>query len=271
MNAINRSALRVRHETKMRLLQVVRVEQLSPRMKRIVLGGEALEGFASLAPDDHVKLFFPAAGQDKPALPVMRPSGPAFPDDTVRPIARDYTPRSFDPEAAELTIDFVLHGDGPASTWAGQARPGQWLGVGGPRGSFLVSDEFDAYLLAGDETALPAIGRWLGEMRPGARAIVLIEVADPGEERHLPTAANASVIWLHRNGKPAGAGTLLLDALRAAALPAGHVHAWLAGENETVRAMRAHLLDERGLPRNQVRAAGYWRIGQAGAHTRLED
>ena len=117
---------------------------------------------------------------------------------------------------------------------------------------------------------LPLAAGW-AEMRPGARAFVLIEVADPGEERHLPTAANASVIWLHRNGMPAGTGTLLLDALRATALPAGHVHAWLAGEIDTVRAMRAHLLDDRQLPRNQVRAAGYWRIGKADAHTRLED
>ena len=271
MNIIDLSSRRLRHEPKIRLLQVVRADQLSARMRRVALGGPALDGFASPAADDHVKLFFPAAGRDEPMLPVIGADGPGFPDGAARPIARDYTPRYFGSRSRELAIDFVLHGDGPAATWAAQASPGQRLGVGGLRGSLLVSDAFDAYLLAGDEAALPAIGRWLEELRPGARAIAFIEVADAGEERRLPTTANASVAWLHRNGRSAGAQTLLLDALRSTVLPPGHVHAWLAGEIDVVRALRAHLLNERNLPREHVRAAGYWRIGQAEAHTRLED
>ena len=271
MNSITRTPLRVRHETKMRLVQVVRVDQISPRMCRIVFGGEALDGFTSVAADDHVKLFFPAPGQDKPALPVLGSNGPVFPDGAARPAARDYTPRRFDAEARELTIEFVLHGDGPATSWATQAKPGSWLGVGGPRGSFLVPEDFDAYVLVGDETALPAIARRLEEMRAGTRAIVLIEVADRKEERYLPTAANASITWLHRNGIPAGGGTLLERALESTTLPKGDIHAWLAGEIDTIRRLRTHLVETRGLPRDQVRAAGYWRIGESNSHARLED
>jgi NADPH-dependent ferric siderophore reductase len=174
-----RTARRVRHETKMRLLQVREVSRLTPKMVRIVVGGEALAGFVSAAHDDHVKLFFPQPGQDKPVLPTPTPNGPVYPDGAARPAARDYTPRRYDAVANTLTIDFVLHGEGPATSWAAQARPGQFLGVGGPRGSFIVPDDFDWYLFVGDETAVPAIGRRLEELPAGTRVIAVVEVADP--------------------------------------------------------------------------------------------
>ncbi len=271
MNHVTRIPVRVRHTPRLRLLQVARAEALSPRMRRIVLAGPELEGFASAAPDDHVKLFFPAAGQEQPVLPRLGPEGPMYPDGAVRPAMRDYTPRHFDPQRLELAIDFVLHGDGPASLWAAQASAGQWLGVGGPRGSLLTPEDYDVYLLAGDETALPAIAGHLEAMRPGARAHVLIEVADAGEQRHLPSAANATIAWLPRDGTAPGQGRPLLDALRRLDLPAGDTHAWLAGEIEAARSWRRHLLEERGLPREHVRAAGYWRLGAAGAHGSLND
>ncbi len=103
------------------------------------------------------------------------------------------------------------------------------------------------------------------------RALVLIEVADAREERLLPTAANAIVHWLHRDGLPAGTPAPLEDALRGLTLPAGDIHAWIAGEIETARRLRHHLVAERGLSRAQVRAAGYWRLGDAGTHARLDD
>ncbi len=271
MNHSTRTLRRVQHETKLRLLQVLRVEPLSPRMRRIVFGGEALEGFTSAAADDHVKLFFPAPGQDMPMLPTFGPNGPVFAESSPRPIVRDYTPLHFHAAAGELTIDFVLHGDGPAATWATQAKPGMCLGVGGPRGSLLVPEDFDTYLLIGDETALPAISRRLEEMQPGAQVVVLIEVADRQEERHLPTVANASITWLHRNGRPAGDPALLERALRSLALPAGEIFAWLAGEIDTMRKLRSHLMEDRQLPRAHVRAAGYWRIGEANAPASIED
>jgi NADPH-dependent ferric siderophore reductase len=266
-----RKLQRVQHEIKFRLLQVLRVEPLSPRMLRISLGGEALEGFSTAAADDHVKLFFPEPGKDMPVLPTLGPNGPVFAEGSPRPIVRDYTPLRFHAAARELTIDFVLHGDGPAATWAAQAKPGMWLGVGGPRGSLLVPEDFDAYLLIGDETALPAISRRLEEMQPGARVIVLIEVADRQEERNLPTVANASITWLHRNGRQAGDPALLERALRSLALPAGEIFAWLAGEIDTMRKLRSHLMEDWQLPRAHVRAAGYWRIGESNAPASIED
>jgi NADPH-dependent ferric siderophore reductase len=276
MNHVSRAPLRVRHQLKLRLVQVARVEQLSPRMRRITFAGDALADFTSAAPDDHVKLFFPAPGQDRPVLPTLGSPNPAAdrsasPADAIPPAVRDYTPRWFDPQRCELAVEFVIHGDGPASTWAAQAKPGQWIGVGGPRGSILTPDDCDTYLLMGDETALPAIARHLEELRPGVRALVLIEVADAREERHLPTAANAAIIWLHRDGRAAGTTGLLEQALRNLMLPSGDTYAWLAGEIETVRRLRRYLTEEEGLFRDQIRAAGYWRLGEADTHAKLDD
>ncbi len=268
MNHTMRAPVRVRYEPVLRLAEVASVEQLSPRMRRITLAGPALEGFTSAGAGDHVKLFFPAPGQSRPVLPILEAGAPVFPD-AARPILRDYTPRHYDPRGLALSIDFVLHGGGPATDWAAQAQPGQTLGIGGPRGSFLTPDDYDTYLLVGDETALPAIARHLEELRPGVRAIVCIEVADAGEERHLPTAANASIRFLYRDGQPAGTTRLLDEALRAQSLPRGETYAWIAAEAETARRLRKYLLEDEAMPTNQVRAAGYWRRGEAGAHVKL--
>src|ERR1700735_3881400 len=266
-----RTPRRVRHELKMRLTQVREVTHLTPKMARVVVGGEQLAGFVSAAHDDHVKLFFPQPGHDKPVLPTPTPNGPVYPEGAVRPAARDYTPRRYDPAANTLTIDFVPHGEGPAATWAAQARPGQFLGVGGPRGSFIVPDDFDWYLLAGDETAVPAIGRRLQELPAGTRVIAVVEVADAGEEQKLDTRANLEMHWLHRTGAEAGNHLLLQRALTEFVLPPGEGYAWVAAEASAAKALRRYLVDQRGLPKDRVKAAAYWKQGAVAVHETYDD
>jgi NADPH-dependent ferric siderophore reductase len=267
-----RIARRVRHETKLRLLQVRDVSPITPKMVRIIVGGAALEGFVSAAHDDHVKLFFPQPGQEKPVLPTPSPNGPVYPEGAPRPAARDYTPRRYDAAANTLAIDFVLHGDGPAAAWAAQARPGQFLGVGGPRGSFIVPDDFDWYLLAGDETALPAIGRRLEELPAGTRALVVVEVDDAGDEQRFDTRARLDTRWLHRGGAEPGEKKLLLQqAIAALALPPGEGYAWVAAEAATAKALRRHLVEERGLNKDRVKAAAYWKQGAVAVHETYDD
>jgi NADPH-dependent ferric siderophore reductase len=266
-----RTARRVRHETKMRLLQVREVSRLTPKMVRIVVGGEALAGFVSAAHDDHVKLFFPQPGQDKPVLPTPTPNGPVYPDGAARPAARDYTPRCYDAAANTLTIDFVLHGEGPATSWAAQARPGQFLGVGGPRGSFIIPDDFDWYLFVGDETAVPAIGRRLQELPASARVIAVVEVADPAEQQSFQTDTRLEMHWLHRAGAAAGNHLLLQRALTELALPPGDGYAWVAAEASAAKALRRYLVDQRGLPKDRVKAAAYWKLGAVAVHETYDD
>ncbi|MDF3837793.1 siderophore-interacting protein [Cupriavidus basilensis] len=264
---------RVRHPLKMRLLQVVRTQAVSPQLLRVTLAGDDLKDFVSASFDDHVKVFFPAPGQDKPALPELGPNGPVFPEGVPKPAARDYTPRRYDPAAGELDIEFVLHGDGPASTWAAQAAPGQHLGVGGPRGSFVIPDGFDWHLLVGDETALPAIGRRLEELPAGVSALVVLAVDNAAAEIPLPSHAEVQVRWQHRDGAPAGtsAGALLEQALRELTLPRGEGYVWAAGEAAAMRAVRQYLVGERGIEKGRIRAASYWKAGAAAVHETLED
>lgn len=271
MSTTERAVRRVRHETRLRLLEVREVGRITPGMVRVTLGGEALAGFVSAAHDDHVKLFFPQLREDVPALPRLGPDGPVFPEGAPRPAARDYTPRRHDRAANTLAIDFVLHGDGPAASWAAQARPGQVLGVGGPRGSFIVPDDFDWYLLAGDETALPAIGRRLEELPGGARAVVVVEVADGGEEQRFESRAEVETRWLHRGDAAPGATSRLVEEVAALRLPEGEGYAWVAAEAGAAKALRRCLVEERGLRKDRVKAAAYWKRGAVAVHETYEE
>src|SRR5262245_46610084 len=255
---------RVRHEPPRRLLIVQTVERLTPAMARITLGGD-LAGFLSAAYDDHVKVFFPLPGRDTPTIPP-----PDAPPTAERSPGRDYTPRRYDANA--LVIDFALHDAGPATSWATQAKPGQQLSIGGPRGSFVVTDDFDWYLFVGDETALPAIGRRLEELRSGARAIVVAAVTGREEQQSFASRATIETHWVHRPLSRAEDPAPLLDAVRALSLPkTGDGYAWAAGESQTAKLLRRHLLDERGLPKPHVKAAGYWKRGAAAIHETHND
>ncbi|HSU23923.1 MAG TPA: siderophore-interacting protein [Variovorax sp.] len=260
----DRAPQRVRHALRFRALDVLAVEHVTPHLVRVTLGGADLEGFHSPGFDDHAKLFFPDEATGALTLPTAGPDGPVWPEGR-KPTMRDYTPRRFDAEAGTLAIDFALHVAGPATRWARQAAPGQRLGVGGPRGSFLVPTAFDGHLLIGDDTALPAISRRLAELPAGARALVLAEVDGPADHVALPSAADVTLAWVHREGAAPGA-VPLLDALRAATLPAGDLHAWIGCESAAAKALRAHLVGERGLNPKWVRASGYWRRGSAATH-----
>ncbi|MFA7941942.1 siderophore-interacting protein [Pseudomonas brenneri] len=241
---------RVTHEIKRRRLEVLRVVDITPRMRRITLGGEQLAGFASLGSDDHIKLLFAQNAAEQAALesPTFSVKG-----EGPQPAMRDYTPRRIDLGTGELEIDFVLHGDGPASTWAEQAKPGQHLHIAGPRGSMIVPDIFDSYLLVGDETAIPAIARRLEELPTGRKVLAVIEIADEHEQQALDSAADVEVIWVVRGRDD------LLGAVRELQVPQGSLYAWVATETKLSRQVRRVLLDEHKLNDEFVKAVGYWR------------
>ena len=260
---------RLRHEVRRRLVTVKTAERLTPNMVRITLAGDDLAGFTSAGHDDHVKLFFPAPGEDEPVF--KSPDAPAAADAPTPSPMRDFTPRRFDPATNELIVDFAIHEAGPATEWATNASPGSRLGVGGPRGSAVVADDFDWYLLVGDETALPAIGRRLEELRPEAKAIVVAAVTGPEEEQAFTSAADLAVHWVHRPYAQASDPAPLLAAVADLSLPEGDGYIWIAGESGTAKSLRQHLIGERGLNRNWIKAAGYWQGGQANVHETFKD
>jgi len=237
----------------MRRVWVTRVEQLTPRMVRVTFTGDDLGAFAWNGPAAHIKLAFPEEGQAEPPLP--QPDGPR----STR--MRTYTPRRFDPAVPELDVTFVLHGDGPASTWAAHTHAGQALLLAGPGPNYQIDPDADWFLLAGDDAALPAIETILDALPAEARVRAVLEVADAREERPLSTAAQLEITWLHRGAHPARAGAALEAAIRAMPFPAGDGRIYVGCEAAAMRRIRMHLLQERGLGPEMMVTRGYWKLG----------
>jgi NADPH-dependent ferric siderophore reductase len=247
---------RVRHELKRRRLSVTQVERLTSKMIRVKFAGDDLTGFTSLGFDDHIKLFLPAGERGGAAEQVEM---------------RDFTPRRYDPHRNELLIDFAVHEAGPATHWAVRAAPGTTLEIGGPRGSFIIPTQLDSHLLVGDETALPAIGRRLEELPGTTHATVVAEIDSEAEKLPLESQASLQVIWVYRHRAQPGSADSLLEALRGLNIPTMGCFAWIAAESKVARRLRQFLVDERGVNKGWVKAAGYWQRGVVGAHDKIED
>src|SRR5579875_1736932 len=254
-------------------VRVERVRRLSPRMVRVTFGGEELAAFGWNGPAAHIKLIFDgtdsgaARAADASDAAARTPGGrtPAASSTEAgaRPVMRTYTPRRFDAAARELEVEFVIHGEGPASAWAAQAAVGQRLTIAGPGRSYAVDREADWYVLAGDDTAMPAICTILDELPASVKALALLEVADSAEERVLETrTANTEIRWLHRGPDPRDAGRALEAAVRHIALPPGSGRIYVACEADAMRRIRRHLLHERQFPRDRLVTRGHWRLGE---------
>ncbi|MGW6918854.1 siderophore-interacting protein [Kitasatospora sp. NPDC054939] len=257
---------------------VVRTERLGPTMVRVTLGGEELRDFASGGRDQSFSLFLPHPGQDAPVLPLEAGENwfaawRAL-DESVRAVMRSYTIRAHRTEPAELDVDFALHGDtGPASRWARTAAAGDRVLLLGPyvadnrSATFLPPQGTDLVLLAADETALPAAGGILEWLPAGTAVRAFIEVPERADVQEFATGPEVDLTWLVRaEGHPS-----LVDAVRAAELPADTTpYAWIAGEAGTVRTLRRHLVNDRGLDRTAVNFSGYWRRGASEEDLREE-
>ncbi|MFJ9902906.1 siderophore-interacting protein [Streptomyces sp. NPDC101152] len=239
--------------------QVVRTERLTPHMQRVVLGGEGLAGFAADTCTDHyVKLLFPPAeGVTYPEPFDLERLREELPREQW-PVTRTYTVRAFDPEANELTLDFVIHGDeGLAGPWAMRVQPGETVRFMGPGGAYAPDVSADWHLLVGDESALPAIARALESLPDGVTAHAFVEVAGPEEEQKIDS--DVEVVWLHRGDRPVG--ELLCEAVSALEFPAGRPHAFVHGEAHFVKELRQLLRVELQIPREDLSISGYWRLG----------
>lgn len=248
---------------KLAVLTVGCITDITPHMRRIRFTGDRLERFDGMG-NLHVKLALPPEDGGEPVWPQLDGNGRLiWPADERRPIIRKYTIRAIDPAAGTVDIDFVRHADaGPGAEFAENARPGQVIGMIGPGG--LGAPPADWYLLAGDETALPAIGRILENLDPVAQGVALIEVADADEIQPLRHPPGVELRWLLRAGAEAGTTTLLIDAVRGVPFPEGGstVFAWAGCEFEAFKAIRRYLRADRKLGKSEHLAVTYWRRGQ---------
>lgn len=224
-------------------LEVVDAAQFTPHMRRLRLTAPQLAGFGYLAGQD-VMLLVDVEGN--------------------RPVRRRYTIRALDQASRILTIDIVLHGDGPGERWVRAARPGHRIEGIGPRGKITIAADADWHLFVGDESALPAIFRMAEALPGGTTARILIEIPGPEDELALRAVASTHVTWLHRSGVPAGRPAALAAATEQVPLPGGRGHAYLLGEASVVARLR-EVLAERGLEPGQVSPKAYWGRGRANA------
>jgi NADPH-dependent ferric siderophore reductase len=241
---------------------VTNVARVTPNIVRVTLGGSELASFVGDGPDQRIKVFLPPPGENEPKLPTYGDDWYAvyrqLPAET-RPAMRTYTVRKHYPERNEVDVDFVLHGDlGPASRWAMRAAHGDQVLIWGPYADYEPTPSTSWQLLAGDATALPAIGAILEELPAGTVARVFVEVDSPEDELPLATSGDVTVTWAHRS-----AGESVVDAVRAAALPSGSPYVWMGGEAGLIKALRRHCVNERRYARQDIYFCGYWRRGKA--------
>lgn len=236
---------RVMYELKPRPATVKSIEDLTSSYRRIVMTGDALADFQSASPMDHIKVKIEVG------------------DGTVM---RDYTPRSF--ADGELTLEFAIHADGPLTNWARNAEIGSEATILGPRGSVVFKGGIDAGVLIGDDTFLPTVGR-AAEMYSDVALLAIIEVDGPEDEIELP--AGTQVIWAHKGNRLPGEA--LVEALAAATLPVGEVLFLAGGEATAMRDVRRHLLNDRGVPRENIRLSGHWKRGESNFdhHAEIEE
>lgn len=230
-------------ERRLRVAEVRKTALLTPHMKRVTIGSAALVDFPVQRPAQWVKVFVPISGGDKPS-------------------GRAYTIRRLHRQSGEMDIDFVLHGDGPCSTWAANARVGDVVQITGPRSGFLLGPEVPHLLIGGDETALPAIGSILEQLRPDLRVTAYVEIPEKADEQLLPTLAKAETVWLPRNGQEPGTATALIEAMMSAPPLGANCDVWFAAEASVVHTVRRHFQLDRGVERSHLTMSGYWKRGE---------
>ena len=230
-------------------LTVQRTEHLTPHLIRVYLGGP---GFGDFVPnaytDSYVKLEFGTAAE---------------------PVLRTYTVRRVDTENREIAVDFVVHGDeGVAGRWAAAAQSGDTVQVRGPGGAYAPRTDADWHLLAGDETAIPAIAAALETLPAGTRAQVFLEVGGPEDQVELRTDADATITWVHRGGneigdEAAGDRAPLVTAVETAEWWPGRPHVFVHGEAQAVmHGIRPYIRKVRGVSAEWTSISGYWRRGR---------
>ena len=251
---------RIRREPpRFRRVRVRSKRPLSERMLRIVLGGDELDGFAIPSPASSVRLLLPAPGSGALEMPIWTGNQFELATGERAPI-RTFTPRAFDADRRELTLDVVIHDHGAATDWARRADIGDEAAISGPGRSETLDPDARSLLLAGDESAIPAIAQLLEWLDADCTIDVHIEVAHPDARFDLPEHPQATITW-HDAADGARPGSSIVDVVRRLdALPDA---VWVAGEAAAVQRLRTHLFDERGRNRKSVTARGYWKLGRS--------
>jgi NADPH-dependent ferric siderophore reductase len=248
-----------REPPRYRRVAVRSLEPITPHMVRVVLAGDEFDGFSIEAPASSVRLLLPPPGSEELVMVTWTGNQFELPDGS-RPPIRTFTPRHFDADRNELTLDVVLHDHGAATDWARSAVTGSEVAISGPGRSDDLDPDARSHLLVGDESAMPAIAQLL-EWIPDDRIVdAHIEIRSTDARITLPDHPNTTVTW-HEAADGASPGDAMADALMSVTDLADAI--WVAGEAATVQRLRKYLFDECGRDRSGVTARGYWKQGRS--------
>lgn len=234
--------------------------QISPDLVRLSMNSPAFVGKELQFTDHDIKLLFVPEDADYSwpfDIEQIRAEQPR----NMLPITRTYTLINLDSETGDFDVDFVTHGDsGLAGPWARKAGVGDKLGFLGPGGAWGPTAEYEHFVLAGDESAAPAISAGLKHLPEGTTATAYIEIEAEDRKFELPTREGVEIHWILRNG--ATHGTELSHAVREAGIPEGRKTSWfIHGVAEMIKELRRFLFVESEIPKKDVSISGYWRIG----------
>ena len=230
-------------------------------MRRVTLAGAELTGFTVDQPGASVRLLLPSPGTQELVIPRWQGNEFLLPDG-ARPTLRTFTPRRVDPDRGELDLDIVLHGHGIASAWAATAVPGDEAAISGPGRGYAIDIAASKFVLAGDESAIPAIIQVIDALPPHATAAVLIEVAHPDARITVSERPGLTMSW-HDLSVGAPPGDAVVRAFRAVGVE-GETRIWVAGEAGAVQRIRRYCFEELGLSRRHSTIRGYWKHGRDG-------
>jgi NADPH-dependent ferric siderophore reductase len=287
-------------------VRIAAIRDLSPSFRRFTLHADELQYFGTEGLDQRIKLLLPIEVHGCDTVPMTDDWYAVWRDqaDDERVPIRTYTVRAVRPELCEIDVDVVLHFPllGPASRWAANATVGDELVVCGPNVrsdvqlagiDFRPPAHTDRYLLAGDETALPAIASIIERLPRDAQGVAIVEVPDADDAACMPDHPTLDIRVVGRHGAPHGSmlqpeveratrdliGTGVdpedvdidsgilwetsVDATGAPLRTDAPLYAWLAGESSVIKELRRHLVRDRGIDRKAVAFMGYWREGRA--------
>lgn len=238
---------------------VTGIERLSEELVRISFDCPGIRGRELPFTDHYIKLLFVPAEADYSWPYDLAEIKETLPRN-LHPVTRTYTFRHVDTGAGTFDVDFVTHGEaGLAGPWAKQATVGDVIAFVGPGGAWGPADTFEHFVLAGDESAAPAIARTLEELPQGATATAYVEVADEHAHFEIPQPEGVELVWVHRDG--ATHGHRLSEAVREAGIPERHTSWFIHGVAEMLKEMRRFLFFDNEVARENVSISGYWRIG----------
>jgi len=232
-----------------KLVQVIKTEQITANLQRIILKGDELADFPDHCDGGYFKLLFNTEGGTD--LTVL--------NDDQRPIMRTYTIRQFNRLERTIEVDFVRHsvtdlGCGFAARWALNTKVGETISIKGPGLINDINIQVDWFFMAADMTSLPALTAKIKALPDNAKGYAVIKVIDNNDIQSIEFPENIKVTWLTEEQS-------LIGEVRSLTWLSGDVSVWAACEFDSMKALRSYFRNEKQVVKENIYLSSYWKKG----------